>query len=379
MTLLALVACGDDDGSTTATTAGGATTTAGGTGTTAAGSAEVPAELADMYAFAQAETPNVTLDVLQAACDEGEVSVSLPNLPEGELIKDEFEKVFPCITADVVVLADDDSLARFLAGVDAGDPLDIYSNGSEITMRDQVFAEDLLAEYTPSGADQFPNVVEPGYFYPLAFVAQGVVYNTGSITPDMVEPIKTWKDVALMTGPAWEGKKLGMVDPHGAGGGSYVVAYVLYKELGADKLAEVLNYLEVTVYEGSGAAVDALVAGELDVLLANDLNALRAHDEGAPVQVHYPEPRSGTRSVMGIVKGATHPNAAILFEEYILSKPGQMLFPEHFGTQAARSEVPDTRPSAQEDWYVDPVEYYEFDLDDMAAAYEQVVAPFPNA
>jgi iron(III) transport system substrate-binding protein len=193
-----------------------------------------------------------------------------------------------------------------------------------------------------------------------------------------MEQIKNWSDIRLLLDPKFDGKRLGVVDPHGAGGGSYMVAYVMYKNAGPDLVAQVLKKLDVTVYAGSGPAVDALVSGETDLVFGNDFNGLQANAKGAPIQVVYPSPGSDTYPAMGIAMKAPHPNAAILFQEFIFSKAGQSLYPQILHTAPGRKDVEDTRDAAKASWYKPASEPYKYDLADMVTQYDNVVAPYPT-
>jgi ABC-type Fe3+ transport system substrate-binding protein len=70
---------------------------------------------------------------------------------------------------------------------------------------------------------------------------------------------------------------------------------------------------------------------------------------GAPVAAVNLEPLVGLFSIMGILKDAPHPNAARLFEEYVLSEEGQKIFaandylPAHPDVPA---RIPELKPDA---------------------------------
>jgi ABC-type Fe3+ transport system substrate-binding protein len=156
------------------------------------------------------------------------------------------------------------------------------------------------------------------------------------------------------------------------------VAYVLYKEIGADNVKKILDYLQVTVYPGSGPAVNALASGELDLVIGNEFNAFAASQKGAPVQVWYPEPRSASYTALGIAAKAKHPNAAKLWIEYETSQYGNEQISKYFSMAPGRPDSNDVRPSTKESWYRAPESLYKFDIDDMIKSYDNVVAPFPS-
>ena len=330
-----------------------------------------------MQTLVKSEMPNVTPEILKAACDEGTVNVSLDAETNYEQFADEFSKKFPCVKANATVGEDDDILARFIAGSAQGNPPDVVSVGSELSAKSKLSDAGLIKQYVPSN-DKTLHTVAPGYFYGPNHLSQGILYNTDSIKQSDIAQIKNWSDIGLLLDPKFDGKKLGVVDPHGAGGGSYMVAYVLYKTAGPDAVDKVLKKLDVTVYAGSGPAVDALVSGETDLVFGNDFNGLQANAKGAPIQVVYPSPGSNTYPAMGIAAKAPHPNAAILFQEFIFSKTGQSLYPQILHTAPGRSDVEDTREAAKESWYQTASAPYNYDLNDMVTQYDNVVRPYPT-
>lgn len=335
------------------------------------------ADIDSMQEFAKAEMPGVSPDLVQAACDEGAVNVALDAATNYERIVEAFHQQFPCIAAAPTISEDDDNLARFIAAHNQGNPPDVVSLGSDITAKEKLADAGLLAEYEPSGGSLVHSIA-PGFLYSPNRLAQGIIYNTNSIKAQDIEKISTWSDIGLLSGPAFEGRRLGVVDPHGAGGGSYMVAYVLHKEAGNDVVSQVLKARDVTVYAGSGPAVDAVASGEIDLMVGNDFNALAAAENGAPLQVVYPSPGSNTYTAMGIAAKATNPNAAKLFEEFIFSKPGQALYPLELQMAPGRSDVQDTRSVAETSWYRPAAEPFDYSPEDMLKSYDAVVEPYPS-
>jgi ABC-type Fe3+ transport system substrate-binding protein len=333
--------------------------------------------MAEMTSYLQKNMPKVSPDLLTAACGEGKLDILYTNVSNLSKYVDEFETYFPCIEVSAVANGDDDNLARFFAGEKQGSPPDILQLGSQVTLVEQVANKGMLQEFTPTDGDKFQSLA-PGLVISTDHQAQGILYNTDAINEADVATIKTWKDMTQLLDPKFEGKRLGVVDPHGAGGGSYVVAYVLYKEIGSDNVKKILDYLKVTVYPGSGPAVNALASGELDLVIGNEFNAFAASQKGAPVQVWYPAPRSASYTALGIAAKAKHPNAAKLWIEYETSQYGNEQISKYFSMAPGRPDSKDLRPSTKESWYQPEGELYKFDVEDMIKSYDAVVAPFPS-
>jgi ABC-type Fe3+ transport system substrate-binding protein len=334
-------------------------------------------DMASMQALIASEMPNVTPEILKAACDEGQVNVSLDAETNYEQFAQEFTNKFPCVKASATVGEDDDILARFIAASAQGSPPDVVSVGSDISAKSKLADAGLMKQYEPSNAKTL-HTVAPGLLFAPNHLSQGIMYNTNSIQQADMEKIKSWSDIDLLLDPKFDGTRLGMVDPHGAGGGSYMVAYVMHQTAGPELVEKVLKKLDVTVYAGSGPAVDALASGETDIVIGNDFNGLQANAKGAPIQVVHPSPGSNTYPAMGIAAKAKHPNAAILFEEFIFSKTGQALYPKILNTAPGRPDVEDTRPAAQAPWYQTASEPYDYNIEDMVTQYDDIVAPYPT-
>jgi ABC-type Fe3+ transport system substrate-binding protein len=334
------------------------------------------AAMTEMAAFMKQSMPTTPPDLLKAACDEGKLDILYNNVKNLSQYTDAFKKHFPCLEVSAVANGDDDNLAKFLAADKQGVPPDLIQLGSMITLHTQLAQKGMLLKYEATEGAKFVSM-DPGLLYSTDHQSQGILYNTNSIKESDLEPIKTWKDLTVLLDPKFDGKRLGVVDPHGAGGGSYVVAYVLYKEIGQDNVKKLLDKLQVTVYAGSGPAVDALSSGEIDLVLGNEFNAFSANQKGAPVQVWYPEPRSASYTGIGIAAKAKHPNAAKLFLEYVMSDYGNAQIPTLFSMAPGREGTADSRPSTKAAWYKPQQEAYKFDVDDMLKSYDAVVAPFP--
>ena len=72
--------------------------------------------------------------------------------------------------------------------------------------------------------------------------------------------------------------------------------------------------------------VDRVIAGEYAIALNIFAHhPLISRAKGAPVNSQLMDPVASTAASMSIVKGARHPNAAMLLADYIISKEGQQI------------------------------------------------------
>jgi iron(III) transport system substrate-binding protein len=73
--------------------------------------------------------------------------------------------------------------------------------------------------------------------------------------------------------------------------------------------------------------LDRVIAGEYAIgLEMNNTHAAISAAHGAPVKWVPLNPVSETVQVAGLIKGAPHPNAAKLFLDFMISRPGQDIF-----------------------------------------------------
>jgi len=334
-------------------------------------------DMDQMWEFVQEEMPGLDRQILEDACEEGKIDANEFSAPNIVQMGTEFNKIFPCIQPSVTSEDDTVVYSRFMAGVDSGTPPDILTLGSENTMLELV-DQGLLMQYTPTSADKV-HCGDPEYFCSFQINSNGIGFNTDMVDRASVEAIKTWEDVDHLFDPTFDGVKLGMKDPGGeAAGGSYYTVFMLNEVLGQDKVADLLEHLDLTLYSGSGDATKALTAGEIGMFMGNDLSILDAAAQGAPVEFIWPEPRIVTYPAIGIAADAPHPNAAKLYVEFTLSKYGQALRPELFANAPARADVPDTRPGAQLPFYVPPEEQeiWEPTNEELAAGFDEVIEPY---
>src|SRR5438309_500564 len=148
-----------------------------------------------------------------------------------------------------------------------------------------------------------------------------IAYNTRLVPADKVP--KSYED---LLDPQWKGKMAWRI---GSASGTPLFLTNLRLAWGEEKARAYFEKLkeQKIVNFGSGSArtlVDRVIAGEYAIAL----NIFAHHPliskaKGAPVNSKLMDPVAATAATMGIVKGAKHPNAALLLIDFILSKEGQ--------------------------------------------------------
>jgi iron(III) transport system substrate-binding protein len=157
-----------------------------------------------------------------------------------------------------------------------------------------------------------------------SFVAQmtpSIYYNTQLVK---TQDIRSYND---LLDPKWKGK-IGLRDPRVPGGGLAMWAFLL--DMKGEEFIRKLAQQEMFVSRNARQIADALAKGSLALTIGvgyRDFDAFL--DANLPVK-HLPTFKEGTyvsggNGILGLVKGAPHPNAAKVFFNWLLSREGQEL------------------------------------------------------
>jgi iron(III) transport system substrate-binding protein len=181
----------------------------------------------------------------------------------------------------------------------------------------QPFVTPALAAYPEAYRDP------QGLWVPTRLSYYSVAYNT-RLAPPPVAP-KTYAD---LLDPRWKGKMAWRI---GSASGADLFLTNLRLAWGEEKAKDYFAKLkdQKIVNFGAGSArtlVDRIIAGEYAIAL----NIFAHHPliskaKGAPVDSRLMDPVASTAATMAVVKGAHHPNAAMLLMDFILSKEGQQI------------------------------------------------------
>ena len=157
-----------------------------------------------------------------------------------------------------------------------------------------------------------------------SFVAQitpSLYYNTQVVK---AQEVRSYND---LLDPKWKGK-IGLRDPRVPGGGLAMWAFLL--DMKGEEYIKKLAQQDMFVSRNARQIADALAKGRLALTIGvgyRDFDAFL--DANLPVK-HLPTLKEGTyvsggNGILGIIKGAPHPNAAKLFFNWLLSREGQEL------------------------------------------------------
>jgi ABC-type Fe3+ transport system substrate-binding protein len=165
---------------------------------------------------------------------------------------------------------------------------------------------------------------QTGKNYLYSFVAQmtpSLFYNANVAKP---QDFRSYDD---LLDPRWKGK-IGLRDPRVPGGGLAMWAFLI--DIKGEEYIKRLAQQELFVSRSARQLADALAKGSLALTIGIGFRDFDTFiDSGLPIK-HLPPFKegnyvSGGNGIVGILKGAPHPNAAKVFLNWLLSREGQDL------------------------------------------------------
>jgi iron(III) transport system substrate-binding protein len=133
----------------------------------------------------------------------------------------------------------------------------------------------------------------------------------------------TWQDLLK---PQWKGK-IAFHDPRGGGAGQEIASY-LFVKFGEKFIVDLFKGQDVVLTRSYSQIADWIAQGKYAVGIAQVPDRIEAlKKEGIPLLAYSlsdaPGTLSGGFSVVSVLKGTAHPNAAAVFLNWVLTKAGQ--------------------------------------------------------
>lgn len=264
--------------------------------------------------------------LLDAAKKEGTVVWYTSNTrPAATKIKALFEQKYPGITVDMFQAGGSQVLSKVAAELNAGglkaDVVD-YSDGAAMV---EQAGHGVFARFAPEHSDAIPSSLkgDNGYWVSPNFLTTNLAYNTQVVSAN--DAPKSWQD---LLDPKWKGK-VGMASPDYAGTAISTIA-ALENKFGADYLKK-LGANGLKVFQGFGDVENALVSGQISVAIMLNFRDYADQAKGQPVKVVTPsEGQIELPLAIGINAHATHPNAARLFENFVVGDEVQKFYASEY-------------------------------------------------
>src|SRR3954469_12599694 len=195
-----------------------------------------------------------------------------------------------------------------------------------------------VRQFTSASGDELPaHYRDPNRYWVASHIyVMQPGFNT-TLVPTAQRP-KTYDDLLA---PYWKDKMVWkMNDMSGGPGFIGNILTSMGEERGMDYLRKLSGQRIKLVNASARAILDQVIGGEYPMALQifNHHAAISA-EKGAPVDWLRLRPASVNPSLMGLPKNAPHPNAGLLFVEFVASKEGQTIF-QKANYLPARPDVP---------------------------------------
>ncbi len=258
---------------------------------------------------------------VQAARAEGKVVLYLSVTGVDERLKQGFEAAYPGITLDIFRTGSGELLSR----LDQENAT--RSAGADVTINADRgwFERNLAALQEPTGPayqrhwSSSPAAFEGGRFALVDAAPLVVAVNTEVLASAGARPIRTFADLL-------QPQLKGLIGYTPAQNASAALQYWFTASTalgGAEGLKRFADQ-GPTPYTSLTPLVQALAAGEHGVAVyASQATVDPLVDQGAPLETTVPDPPIGGGHFVGVVGWATHPNAAQVFRNWVLSPQGQ--------------------------------------------------------
>src|SRR5690348_15166610 len=186
--------------------------------------------------------------------------------------------------------------------------------------------ENYVLKYIPEAVRSWPAEFRDPEGY---WVATNIYVLTPAFNTKLIAPGAEPKTYQALLNPGYRGKML-----WGASlSSSAAVGFIgtVLDDMGEAKGLEYLRALQkqriAAVDVSARQVLDQVIAGEYAIALQIfNHHAVISAKKGAPVRWIPMQPATGVLSVVSIAKAAPHPNAAKLFEDFLVSKQGQKAY-----------------------------------------------------
>jgi iron(III) transport system substrate-binding protein len=227
-----------------------------------------------------------------------------------------FTARYPGITVSVIRTTGQVAYERLLQELKNDAPqCDVFSS-TDIAQYPALKKRGALAEFRPDGADGLlpaaKATVDPGYSYPSAMIGHLIIYNSAKVKPE--DAPRAWTD---LLDPKWKNQ---VATGHPAFSGCTGVWVVALRKLYGWSFFEKLAKNNPRVGRSGNDPVTLINAAECLVGPAPSGTAFQQVDRGNPIKPVYPA--DGASLCVGpssVLARAPHPNAARLFQQWLIS------------------------------------------------------------
>ena len=228
-----------------------------------------------------------------------------------------FTARYPGIRVSVIRTTGQVAYERLLQDLKNNAPqCDVFSS-TDIAQYPALKKRGALAEYRPDGASGLLPVAtaasDPGFYYPSALILNLIIYNSARVKPE--DAPRAWTD---LLDPKWKGR---VATGHPAFSGCTGVWVVTLRKLHGWSYFEKLAKNNPRIGRSGNDPVTLINAAECLVGPGPTGTSFQQLDRGNPIQPVYPTD-GGTLCVgpSAVMATAPHPNAARLFQDWLISE-----------------------------------------------------------
>ncbi|OQM76046.1 ABC transporter substrate-binding protein [Manganibacter manganicus] len=274
-------------------------------------------------------------DVAKAE-QEGELVLYSP-APEPGTVKllDEFHKLFPKIETKYVRLQSGALYARLMRERQAGsflaDVLHLSDTGLVLDFQNHdgygAYVSPQDAAYKPEFKSQPEGLWTWG-----AVIMAGIAYNPNVVSPQ--DAPKDWPDV---TNPRWADK----ISVKSSNSGLQLLVWDLLKKKYGDGFWDKIAELRPKAFDSYVQQFDRIVNGDDAIAVSAQYSGyLLYKHKGAPMEMVLPPGGlPAGPEIWGVIKEASHPEAARLFLDWFLSPLGQRIQADNVFLHSPRADV----------------------------------------
>jgi iron(III) transport system substrate-binding protein len=280
-----------------------------------------------------------TAKLIDGAKREKEVVIyGTMDLRGANLLNDKFREKYPFLDVRLNRFGSGSLVPRSLAEVRAGkhlsDILQTNSLGLHFLKK-----EGILGYYVSPEDPFYPKQFkDQGYWTTTNMNVHVVAFNTRLIARELVP--RTYED---FLNPVWRGKMLLDTSEQWFA----LMLQIMGKEKGLKYMAELAKQNVLLRRESSAMRAQLIAAGEAPLDIDSTLGPVdQLKKRGAPIDWLTVGPVPVVTSAHGIAARPSHPNAARLYIDFVLSKEGQRLVLD-IGRQVARTDLLNEQESIQ--------------------------------
>jgi iron(III) transport system substrate-binding protein len=333
--------------------------------------------VAEAIAWAKANLPNSTPDIIKAAATEGHLTLTMLNQGGNtEVLKTliaHFNARYPFIAVEYTAQSALQLTNKFNAELSARRRVTDYTNfPANLRTTAHLEQQGAILPFVISQDAAFPTPAKrKGLWYAWRTEYPATTWRNGTLSKDELTLVRTF---AGLGDPRFRNRiGIGNIENTSTVAGVYVL---LNKE--DPKIWQGLAANKPHVKASGPALIDGLMAGEYDVaVLGGMFGSLQAARSGAPIEFGLSAPFPAVYTPGGISILAPHPNAAKLWQDWVMSAEGQRLWVQTTGSKSVRDDINEKAWAEQQPWFFrDKSRQRDIDWDDLAIKQPELIARF---